>query len=380
MQLSLVRSVVLCAALAASASSSQSTAPATGPRPELPEPGADVCARLPLGTRCADPDEPMQRLGFPILPGIDDNGVPLVFGGTRVAANGGSLRNCASTGINLVGIPPGSAIVRAYLYWCWASLPAPVPGLHDTMQMALMPVSPSPGPFGLAAPLACRARSVRGTLVGVGPDPCWLGGGNFVYRADVTALVTRGGNYTVWIPAGAAGATDWSDPWGLPGPVGPLCEGASLVVVYANPIEPAGTTYLYDGGLAGTMFLSSPGFGYTLTGFAYPGIEARWLHVGADGQQGAGYPDLFDLGLETTVMGGVNIAGGGFGVLAPTLYNDSDWNGSANKPLGQLWDTSGHDVTFVLPPGAGAIPIAHVSSGGGPGDCLVAVCDVLWMR
>lgn len=380
MKLSRIRPAVLLAVLTASAPSSQSIAPAGTDRPELRAQGATACAELPRGARCVDPGEPMQRVGFPIPPGIDDNGIPLVFGGTRVAANGGSLRNCASTGINLVGIPPGSVIVRAYLYWGWTGLPGPVPGLHDTLRIALMPLSPTVGPPGLAAPVACRARNVVGTLVGAGADPCWLGGGNFVYRADVTPVVTRGGSYMVWLPTGAAGATDWSDPWGVPGPVGPLCEGASLIVVYASPLEPPGTTYLYDGGLAGTMFSSTPGFGYTLAGFAYAGIEARWIHVGADGQQGAGYPDVFDLGLETTVMGGVDIAGGGFGVLAPTLYNDSDWNGSANKPLGQLWDTSGHDVTFVIPPGAGAIPVAHVSSGGGPGDCLVAVCDVLWLR
>jgi hypothetical protein len=316
---------------------------------------------------------------MPILPGFDDDGFPLIYPGTRVAANGGSLRNCASTGINLVGIPPGSTIVQAFLYWGWASLPGPIPGVHDTMYLARLPISPVAGPPGAALPVRCRPRPVTGLLVGAGADPCWGGFANFVFRADVTAFITRGGTYTVWIPPGATPVT-WADPWGFPGPLPPLCEGATLVVVYTNPLEPPGTTYIYDAGLAGLMFLSTPGFGYTLTGFVYPGISARWIHVGADGQTGTGYGDVLDLGVETTFFGGLAVAGGGFGLAPPSLYNDSDWNGSANKPLGQLWDTSGHDVSAAIPPGAAAVGLFHVGPAGGPiSDCLVPVCDVLWM-
>jgi hypothetical protein len=139
-------------------------------------------------------------------------------------------------------------------------------------------------------------------------DPCWFGGGNFVYRADVTPFITRGDTYLVWRPTGAAGSRDYSDPWGAPGPVPPLCEGATLVVVYTNGIEPMGVTYIYDAGLAGTMFLADPGLMYGLGGFFYPRTEARWINVGADGQTGIGYPDLDVMGLETTTFAGAPIA------------------------------------------------------------------------
>jgi len=332
---------------------------------------------IPCGATSPDPERTVQSNDGFFFPGTGDAGDMLVFPGTRVVANGGSLRHTASTGIELVGMPPGSVVVRAYLYWTWVSLGAPVPGLHDTLRISRVPRAPVVGVFGAGAGLAwnVRVRTVTGVLVGAGPDPCWFGGGNFVYRADVTPFITRGDTYLVWHPTGAAGSRDYSDPWGAPGPVPPLCEGATLVVVYTNGIEPMGVTYIYDAGLAGTMFLADPGLMYGLGGFFYPGTEARWINVGADGQTGIGYPDLDVMGLETTTFAGAPIAGPG------SAYNDSDWNGSANKPLGQLWDTSGHDVSALLPFGAGGVGIA-VSSPPAviSTDCLVAVCNVLWMN
>ncbi len=330
--------------------------------------------QAPRGAGRPDGIQRSQVNGGLILPGFDDDGDPLVFENTRVAANGGSLRNAASTGIDLIGVPPGSTVVRAYLYWAWASLGAPVPGLHDTMVIARVPrqgkIVPAPG----ALLVSLRPRCVTGTLVGAGGDPCWFGGSNFVYRADVTAIVRRGDTYLVWVPTGAAGATDYSDPWSFPGPALPLCEGASLVAVYTHPVEPPGTTYIYDAGLSGAMFFSDPGFAYGLGGFFYPGVEARWIDVGADGQTGAGYLDFFALAQETTTFAGAPIAGPG------SVYSDSDWNGSGNKPLGQLWDTSGHDATPFLAAGAGAVPITVASPAGAGFDCLVPVCNVLWLR
>jgi hypothetical protein len=82
-----------------------------------------------------------------------------------------------------------------------------------------------------------------------------------------------------------------------------------------------------------------------------------------------------------TLFNGFPLAGGGSGLALPSLYNDSDWNGSANKPLGQLWDTSGHDVTPYLPAGAGVATIQVFDPTMSPlTDCLVPVCNVLWVR
>lgn len=319
---------------------------------------------------------------FDVRPGVADDGTALVFPGTRVAANGMSLRQCTSGAINLVGVPPGSVIVRAYLYWQWISLPAPVPGLQDALWIQHTPrVVPNPA-GGLAMPARFRPVRVAGTLVGSGPDPCWLGGANFTYRADVTRIVSGGATYQLWLPAGAAPAADWTDPFSqFSFPPGPYCEGASLVVVYASPSEPPGTTLIYDTGLAGTMFVTTPGISYNLTGFTAPGSESRWINIGGDGQTGAGYGDVFSLGLEMTVFQGLALAGGGAGAPIFSFYNDSDWNGSANKPVGQLWDTSGHEVSAVLPAGSTAASVTVFDPTGSPfADCLVPAANVLWIR
>jgi len=329
----------------------------------------------PPGGACVDRDRVTQSAPPTIEPASAGVAGSLVFPNTRVAANGVGLRDVASGGIDLVGVPPGSTVVAAYLYWCWISLNAPVAGLHDRMTMARVPRIARPGLTGPSLSLAVlRPHSFPGVLVGSGLDPCWNGGGNFVYRADVTTLVDGGDSYVVWLPAGAAGAADYRDPWAFPFPTGPHCEGASLVVVYTNPNESMGTTFIYDAGLAGNMFLADPGTFYTLTGFFHPGNEARWIHVGADGQSGAGYQELHSMGLETTWFQGFPIAG-------PSSLTDSDWNGAGNKPLALLWDTAGHDVTPYL--GFGSVSATIQVNAPVPftiTDCLVPVCNVLWTR
>jgi hypothetical protein len=319
---------------------------------------------------------------FDVAPGSDDNGLLMVYDLTRVAANGISLRQCTSGAINLVGIPPGSSVVRAFLYWQWISIPGPVPGLQDVMWFGRLPRSVPNTAGGIAATTRLRARAVQGTLVGAGLDPCWAGGGNFTYRADVTALVRGGGTYTVWLPTGAAPGARWEDPFSqFAFPPGPFCEGASLVVVYQNPLEPPGTTLIYDSGLAGVMFMTTPGIAYNLTGFVAPGSESRWINIGGDGQSGAGYSDLYGLGFEVTTFQGSPLAGGGAGTPFISAYNDSDWNGSGNKPVGQLWDTSGHEVSAYLAAGSAAASIRVFEPTGSPfADCLVPAANVLWMR
>ena len=152
------------------------------------------------------------------------------------------------------------------------------------------------------------------------------------------------------------------------------------MVVYTNTDEAMGTTVIYDTGLAGALFFSFPGLLYNLIGFPPAEIEARWANSGMDGQSGRGYDDAIEAGHEATfeLNFGTPIAGGGpFGV--PSLYNDSDWNGSASKPLGQLWDASGHGLRDVVI-GVPTFPILFTSPGVGGWDCLVPVCNVMWTR
>ena len=115
----------------------------------------------------------------------------------------------------------------------------------------------------------------------------------------------------------------------------------------------------------------------------YPSIfttEARWANVGMDGQHGASYLAATELGDELTfdLFAGIPIAGGGaFGLTS--AYNDSDWNGAGNKPLGQLWDASGHDVSTSEAVHPGMLPLIVTTPGaGGPVDCLVPVANVMW--
>lgn len=337
-------------------------------------PAPDACA--PLGGACVDGRQPRALAPVAVQPANLGPGGFLVFPNTRVAANGVGLRDVASGGIDLVGVPPGSTVVAAYLYWSWISLVTPTPGLHDKMSLARVPRISAPavaGP-GLGLGYVMRPVSYVGTMVGSGADPCWNGGGNFVYRADVTGTVKQGDSYVVWLSPGAAGQQNYRDPWAFPFPTGPHCEGASLVVVYTNTTEFMGTTYIYDSGIAGNMFWASPGTSYSLAGFFHPGAEARWINIGADGQSGAGYQELHSMGLETTFFNGIPIAG-------PGSLTDSDWNGAGNKPLALMWDTSGHDVTAMMGFGQTVATIdVNAPAPFSVTDCLVPICNVLWLR
>ena len=330
----------------------------------------DGCA--PGGAACPGSIQAAHVAPEPLLPSRMGPGV-LVYPNTRVVANGTSLRDVAGSAISLVGMPPGSTVVAAYLYWSWISLNTPGVGLHDRMSIARVPRMASAALSGPSLGAVLRPVSYVGVQVGAGADPCWNGGANYAFRANVTAAIQQGDTFMIWLPPGAAGQQNYRDPWAFPFPTGPHCEGATLVVVYTNTTEFMGTTYIYDVGLAGNMFLASPGTGWTLTGFFYPGAQARWINIAADGQSGAGYEDLSWMGLETTYFNGFAIAGQG----SPT---DSDWNGSSNKPLALMWDTTGHDVTWLMNFGDVSANIGVAAPAGTYNDCLVPICNVLWMR
>jgi hypothetical protein len=317
--------------------------------------------------------------------GADDAADPIFLGDiepfevlddVRFAINSIALRNCKMGGINLVGPPPGSVAVRAYLYWQWACLAQPVPGLHDTVR------------FKQVYPLKAGGNVV-GQLVGVTANPCWCPAGvnAFTYRADVTGLVspTGGGSYGVIVKNGSTVAFGYDDPWApslfppCPAPPEPYFEGAALVVVYHSSCEPNGFVCLYDGPLPNTMFVASPGVSYNLLHPLLPVYEeARWAHATCDGQSGLGYVDapmVLTLGKTNTFINGGLVAGPG------SFYSDSDFNGSAGKPLPQLFDTSGHDVTHYMDPAG--VPLTNVTildpSGTGT-DCLISDVNVLFIR
>ncbi|MBI4714845.1 MAG: hypothetical protein HY760_02720 [Nitrospirae bacterium] len=295
---------------------------------------------------------------------VEDIKPALAFKQARYDTGGVALRNQQYGTITIGSIPPDSKVVKAYLYWMWASMAAPVGGLHD--QVLFKRISPTLMPGGLLM------ATMVGVSVGSGLDPCWLGSSNYVYRADVTALVagaglSGGGVYLVGLKPGSAGSFDRSDPWGPPGAVAPLAEGASLVVIYQNGTEAMGTVRLYDVGLAGNMFMDV--LDYNLVGLPAGGTLSLWDTIGGDGQVGSSRLAIPLAATETTTLDLVPVAGPV--VPGGSTYNDSNWNGSDGRPLPQLWDTHGHRVD--LPIGAAGSVAVNFTAGW---DCLVPAANV----
>jgi hypothetical protein len=147
-------------------------------------------------------------------------------------------------------------------------------------------------------------------------------------------------------------------------------DGASIVIIGTGPSTQ--TVALYDSGLAGATFHGNPGISYSLL-LPAPASGALTLfdNIGADGQQGisrtatSGYAD------EITKINGTIVAGPG------SLYNDSDWNGSSARPLPQLWDDTGHDITLATPSGTTTLNITIANKGETGFDCLTPVANVV---
>lgn len=247
-------------------------------------------------------------------------------GGYVTAGTG--MRNRGYGDITISGIPAGSTIENAYLYWDI---------LDDTESPSF-----AQGNF--------NGNPITGTKIGEGADPCWAPTMNFAYRADVTSYVTGNGIFS--LTDFASGRRDGYDPWLNQLPT-PQIEGASLVVVYRNPTLPMQNIIIYDG----AQSLIGTEYSHTITGFtaSSPVTSASITYIGADGQTN---------GAERTYFNGV-------------LVGDNDWDGSdpqAGAPyrFGNLWDTNTYDVTTLVNAGATSAT-ARTSSIN---DCLVWVSTV----
>ncbi|MBN2463425.1 MAG: hypothetical protein JXB43_07480 [Dehalococcoidia bacterium] len=260
--------------------------------------------------------------------------------GGYVAAGVG-MRNRGYGDITISGIPSGSTIEKAYLYW---------DVLYNSSR-------PSPelkyGNF--------NGAQIEGTLIGSGSDPCWDSViMNYAYRADVTSLVTGNGVYS--LTDFASSRQDGCDPW-ICTEGSTLMEGASLVIIYRNPTLPVQTIVVYDG--ATTLKIKPvPSYTITITDFiAPPTVESASItYIGADGQDGV------EDAAECTYFNGVQIA-------------DRDWEGSdtqagPNYSRGNLWDTNTYDVTSLVQPGDTSATARVKVYYGGWADCLVWVAAV----
>jgi hypothetical protein len=287
------------------------------------------------------------------------------------AAAGTGLRNFDSGTIRLRGIPTGSTVVRAYLYW------------------AMLCVSTTNCPTSVDVEF--EGRTISSTRICTGVNPCWAGGPIAAYRADVTGLMPAttptavankviNGDYRLnGFPSHPA-ERDGRDPWSPITTNLPKLEGATLLVVYSNPsLSTMGRVYIHNGcsTFSGTLNVSN-----ALVPAAYMPSFVKFTRFGADGQAGSGTVVSPSVSNETTFFGGpstncatatlTQIAGDG------SLYDrDSDWNGHDGEPLNQLWDTRTTVVTGRLgQPSAANYCVRYVSAG----DCITSIGYVLSVR
>ena len=250
----------------------------------------------------------------------------LLHGG--YVAAGTAMRNRGFGIISVSGIPKGSSVRAAYLYWdILADLEAPsfAQGQID-------------------------GNLITGTLVGVHFDPCWGNTANFAYRADVTPFVRGNGDYS--LSGFASGTTDGRDPW-TAGSSPPMVEGTSLVIVYENSHSSWTQVIVYDGSFETSSVLATQ----NIDGFVAPSpvTEASITFIGADGQD-AGEPGSMFNGSPLTSVG----------------WDGNDTQAGPSYIHGNLWDTTTADVTPLVYPGDTS---ATATVQGGP-DCLVWVALV----
>ena len=243
-------------------------------------------------------------------------------------ANGTGMRNFGYGTITIQGVPVGSVVVKALLYWNILNATA-----TPNMERGIFQDIPITG----------------WVPVGISDNPCWGGvATSVVYRADVTAYIRQTINGAYSLKGFASGRTDGSDPW-VTSTIPPLNEGASLVIIYCNPNLPGRTIQVYDGAVT-TPFPAATAQ-TTLSGFvASASPNAITTFIVADGQSAS------DVGTWN-----------GNTVVNNFLGNDVvDSTGKRGYfSLGGLWDTITIPVT-VLPGDTSATAAIK----GGP-DCLV---------
>jgi hypothetical protein len=288
--------------------------PAYAARPPAGTPGTpSIAASTTAVASATNPLQPLENIAL--------------HGGAVAAGVG--MRNRGFGTISLSGVPSGSSITAAFLFW----------------------VVLGSGPDPSYAQGSLNGHSITGTLVGVSEDPCWGNDASFGYRADVTALVAGNGDYSL---AGfASSIIDGRDPWFSDAPP-PMFEGASLVLVYSNAASPYTQVVIYEGD---AEVQSASILTQTLVGFtAPPARTAITTFIGADGQDATETGSTFN------------------GAPLPSV----GWDGNdpqAGPPFsrGNLWDTMTVNVTAQVAPG----DTSATATVQGDNDCLVWVAQVL---
>jgi hypothetical protein len=275
----------------------------------------------------------------------------MTYENASYGTGGVGLRNRGGGVLNVSGVV--RPVQDAYLYW--GILFSTAQPTYPLSSVCFRQIYPNTCLFG---------TTLRGTLLGVGADPCWGSTGIAVYRSRVPRdLLSDNGNgsYEVVLEPGASGLTDGSDPYPPANQVFPEADGVSLVVVGTGLY----TVSIYDQGFTATTF-GLDSLTYTLNFPVIPQYSALWDNIGADGQTGVSRLDDSIDSAKTTTINGVLIAGAG------GQDNDADWNGSAGLPIPKLWDDTGHDITSAVLYDETA-EIEFVT----PIDCVTTIANVL---
>ena len=229
----------------------------------------------------------------------------------------GGLRGNGFGDITLSGV--SGTVTQAYLYW------------HGPTNSA----SPTHN-----ADVTLNGSAVTGTNIGFSDDNFWGRANSQAYRADVTALVSGDGTYTI------AGA--------IPDDT----NGASLVAFYDDGDDTNNRDIVtFDGNDANWPNSFDPdGWDISLSGIDYSGGSA-FLHLGvSDGQ------DFVD---GDFLLNGMTVLSGSVfqGLSVPQTPGSSVGNGG-------LWDILTIDVTAFLSLGMNTLTLTHSSP---PDDALSAI-------
>ena len=290
-----------------------------------------------------------------------DAAIPLPLpGGLDYAANGTGTRNTGFGSIRLRGIPVGSVVVKAILYWGVITAP----------------------PAASTATVVFRGTTVTGSLINVTAEPCWNSAGVFAgYQASVLGLLAPGANADYSVSGLSSSVTTGANPWSPFVNTLPLSEGATLVVVYSNSSLPTTSSVMitlgpkrFDNGTFDYIhFLRSAVPGHTVL---------KHTRLGADGQvgipiPGSGLKSFAAITNEQTFIGrpstGVFTQIKGIGAPA---NQDSDWNGYDGDPLNKLWDTHTDDITGTVSAGDTSYTVRYVAGA----DCCVWLVHILGAR
>ncbi len=239
--------------------------------------------------------------------------------GGYVAAGCGLKYQPAFSAISVTTLPAGSTVRRALLYW---AVQCPPPEQAAFAQ----------GNF--------NGNPIVGIKVGTDVDPCWGQDTSWAYRADVTPFVTGNGIYNL------------SGFYNQGGSV-PVATGASLFIIYENPISPYVTICVNEGNMDIPIGPLGYNIIYDITGFVALAPVTASLSISAqDGQISPDGPLYFN-----SVM-----------INPDPVFEGQD------PPIGNFWDTKTWDVSALVSDGATTATVWMTHTGNG--DCVnfIASC------